>query len=89
VYELPEMGLLDKKSIKLEGVQDFEWCPMGEKDWEAKKNGKARECMMVYWQPEATNQPARVNLMAIPSRQTLRSKNLFNVTDVSWPTWRC
>ena len=83
VYELPEMGLLDKKSIKIEGVHDFEWCPMNEKDWEQRKSGKVRECMFVYWQPEAQNQPARVNLMAIPSRNVLRSKNLFNVTDVS------
>ncbi|KAK1926394.1 eukaryotic translation initiation factor eIF2A-domain-containing protein [Papiliotrema laurentii] len=81
VYELPSMGLLDKKSIKIEGVQDFEWCPMSEKDWEARKKGKGREVMFVYWQPEAQNQPARVNLMAIPSRNIVRSKNLFNVTD--------
>lgn len=83
VYELPGMGLLDKKSIKIEGVQDFEWGPMGDKDWEAKKQGKARECMLVYWTPEVPNQPARVILMGVPSRNILRSKNLFNVTDVS------
>ncbi|ORY26896.1 eukaryotic translation initiation factor eIF2A-domain-containing protein [Naematelia encephala] len=81
VYELPEMGLLDKKSVKLEGVQDFEWCPMSDKDWEARKAGKGKECMLAYWMPEATNQPARVNVMGIPSRNVLRSKNLFNVTD--------
>ena len=81
VYELPVMGLLDKKSVKIEGVQDFEWCPMS--DWDAKKAGKARENMFAYWQPEAANQPARVSLMAVPSRTVLRSKNLFNVTDVS------
>lgn len=89
VYELPAMGLLDKKSIKLDGVQNFEWCPMGDKDWEAHKAGKRRECMMVFWMPEAPNQPARVNLMGIPSRKTLRSKNLFNVTDVSLGCWTC
>lgn len=83
IYQLPEMGLLDKKSVKIDGVQDFEWCPMSEKDWDNRKAGKGRECMLVYWQPEAVNQPARVNLMAIPSRTVLRSKNLFNVTDVS------
>ena len=82
VYTLPDMGLLDKKSIKVEGVQDFEWCPMSEKDLEAKQNGKGRENMLVYWQPEVQNQPAKVNLMAIPSRNILRAKNLFNVTDV-------
>ncbi|KAL1409773.1 Translation initiation factor 3 subunit b [Vanrija albida] len=81
VYELPGMGLLDKKSIKIEGVQDFEWCPMSEKDWEQRKQGKGRECILAYWTPEVQNQPARVNLMSIPSRQVLRSKNLFNVTD--------
>ncbi|GMK57630.1 hypothetical protein CspeluHIS016_0404640 [Cutaneotrichosporon spelunceum] len=83
VYELPDMGLLDRKSIKIEGVQDFEWCPMGDKDWEDRKANKQpkRECMLAYWTPEAQNQPARVNLMAIPSRNVLRSKNLFNVTD--------
>ena len=83
IYELPSMGLLDKKSVKIEGVQDFEWCPMSEKDWDNKKKGKAREVMFVYWQPEAQNQPARVNLMAIPSRTVVRAKNLYNVTDVS------
>lgn len=82
VYELPGMGLLDKKSIKIDGVQDFEWCPMSDKDWEARKAGKGKECMLAYWTPEVPNQPARVNLMAVPSRTVLRSKNLFNVTDV-------
>lgn len=72
IYELPSMGLLDKKSIKIEGVQDFEWRPSAEKD-----------NMLVYWQPEVANLPAKVNLMAIPSREIIRSKNLFSVTDVS------
>ena len=83
IYELPSMGLLDKKSVKIDGVQDFEWCPMSEKDFDNRKKGKGRECMIVYWQPEVANQPARVNLMAIPSRNVVRAKNLFNVTDVS------
>lgn len=34
VYELPSMGLLDKKSVKIEGVVDFEWCPYGDRDRE-------------------------------------------------------
>lgn len=84
VYELPEMGLLDKKSIKIEGVQDFEWRPMSDKDWDNKKSGKGYENMLVYWQPEVANLPAKVNLMTIPGREIIRSKNLFNVTDVSY-----
>lgn len=27
VYETPSMGLLDKKSLKIEGVRDFCWSP--------------------------------------------------------------
>ena len=27
VYEAPEMVLLDKKSLKLDSIQDFEWSP--------------------------------------------------------------
>ena len=34
VYELPGMGLQGKKSLKIEGVVDFEWCPHGERDRE-------------------------------------------------------
>lgn len=93
VYELPGMGLLDKKSIKIEGVVDFEWCPLGDRDREdmekasvgsTAKNKKPKENMLVYWTPEMGNQPARVSLMSIPSRNVLRSKNLFNVTEVSF-----
>ena len=94
VYGLPSMGLLDQKSIKVEGVVDFEWCPLGDKDkealelWKDGKNPnlpkgfkKPRDNMLVYWQPEVQNQPARVTVMSVPSREILRSKNLFNVAD--------
>lgn len=96
IYELPSMGLLDKKSIKIDGVVDVEWCPLGDRDREeaekdaqlnvgsasAAKGKKVRENMLVYWTPEVVNQPARVSLMSIPSRTVLRSKNLFNVSEV-------
>ncbi|KZT70337.1 translation initiation factor eIF-3b [Daedalea quercina L-15889] len=88
VYELPSMGLQGKKSIKIEGVVDFEWCPQGDKDREeaeaeakGKSTRKPRENMLAYWTPEVANQPARVTLMNFPSRTLLRQKNLFNVTE--------
>ncbi|KAL1412139.1 Translation initiation factor 3 subunit b [Vanrija albida] len=71
VYELPSMGLLEKKSVRVDGVRDFEWGPVSEK----------RESAFAYWTAEAQNTPARVGLMAIPSRKILRTKNLINVTD--------
>ncbi|KAF9015242.1 translation initiation factor eIF-3b [Cyathus striatus] len=90
VYELPSMYLQGKKSLKIEGVLDFEWCPQGDKDKEetekaaqlgGKGNKKPRENILAYWTPEVTNQPARVTLLAFPSRTILRQKNLFNVTE--------
>lgn len=95
VHELPGMYLHGKKSLKIEGVVDFEWCPQGDKDKEdlekdakvmasgsaAKTSKKARENMLVYWTPEVANQPARVTLLGFPSRTILRQKNLFNVTE--------
>ena len=89
VHELPSMYLHGKKSLKIEGVVDFEWCPLGDKDREdatsasgARTTKKIRENMLVYWTPEALNQPARVALLGFPSRTILRQKNLFNVTEV-------
>ncbi|KAJ7597144.1 eukaryotic translation initiation factor eIF2A-domain-containing protein [Mycena floridula] len=91
VYDLPSMFLQGKKSLKIEGVVDFDWCPLGDKDREedaatasssgAKGGKKIRENMLAYWTPEVANQPARVTLMSFPSRTILRQKNLFNVTE--------
>lgn len=102
VYEVPSMGLLGKKSVKIDGVVDFEWSPLSDKEreeLEREKEGAAgeqlseadkkkksstpvRENIIAFWTPEVANQPARVTLMTLPSRQTIRSKNLFNVHDV-------
>ena len=94
VYELPGMGLYEKKSIKIEGVVDFEWCPHGDQDkvdaanaaaGKAKGGAKAKkpkENMLAYWTPEVANQPARVTVLSFPTRTVLRQKNLFNVTEV-------
>jgi len=93
VNELPAMGLHGKLSLEIEGVVDFEWCPLGERDKEVterdakggiKTTKKARENMLVYWTPEVANQPARVTLLSFPSRTILRQKNLFNVTEASF-----
>jgi len=67
VYETPGFGLLDKKSIKIEGLKGFSWSP--------------KDNIIAYWVGEAKNVPARVVLLEIPSRKELRIKNLFNVAD--------
>jgi translation initiation factor 3 subunit B len=80
VYELPSMRLVDNNSVKIPGVKDFEWAPArvpGEK-----KPGTEEQYMLCYWTPEQGNSPAKVALMNIPSKETVRTKNLFNVSDV-------
>jgi len=67
VYHTPDMGLIDKKSIKVDGVKDFSWSP--------------KQNFIAFWTPEIGNSPARVTVMEIPSRNIIRTKNLFSVND--------
>ncbi len=76
VYEAPGMGLVGRKSIKLDGVVDFEWSPVTSAEQQ-----KSNEQLFCFWTPEINNQPARVSLMTIPSKEVIRTKNLFSVSD--------
>lgn len=77
VYELPKMTQLDKKAIKIEGVTDFEWAPaLPQRD-----SVKTYEQLFCFWTPEIGSNPAKVGLMSIPSKEIVRTRNLFNVTD--------
>merc|ERR1712242_573635 len=67
IYETPSFGLLDRKSIKVNGMRDFSWSPT--------------ENTLAYWVAEDKDVPARVTLVEIPSRNEVRVKNLFNVAD--------
>ena len=77
IYELPRMNLLDKKSINIEGVMDFEWCPATPN----REGIKTYEQLFCYWTPELGSQPAKVGLMTVPSKEVVRTRNLFNVSD--------
>ncbi|KAK3990929.1 putative eukaryotic translation initiation factor 3 subunit 9 [Cladorrhinum sp. PSN332] len=77
VYELPKMNLLDKTAVKIDGVMDFEWAPAS-----VQRDGvKTYEQLFCFWTPEIGSNPARVGLMSIPSKQIVRSLNLFSVSD--------
>jgi translation initiation factor 3 subunit B len=81
IYEAPSMGLVGKKSVKIDGVADFEWSPAMPNSGDDKIFQK--EEVLSYWTPEVGNQPARVTIMGVPSKEIIRTKNLFNVSDVS------
>ncbi len=73
VYELPDMVLLDKKSLKLEGVQDFAWSP-------------SQPVLCAYQTEQAGgNLPARISLISFPEKRELRQKNLFSVSGAPFP----
>lgn len=67
VYETPTFGLLDKKSITVNGIRDFMWSPT--------------DNILAYWVAEDKDVPAKVVLLEIPSRHEIRANNLFNVAD--------
>lgn len=79
IYETPSFSLLDKKLVKVDGVVDFEWAPAGVHLVGSK--AEAGDHVLSYWTPETPNQTARVALMQIPSRQVIRTVNLFQVSD--------
>lgn len=70
IYETPSMSLVDKKSAKISGIMDFEFAP-------ALVGGKQ---MLAYWTPEVQNQTARVCLMDVATKTTIRNRSLFNVS---------
>jgi len=78
VYQTPEMTLLDKKSIKIDGVVDFEWQPAVPVTGKGKPQSEQLFC---YWTPEMNNQTARAGLMTVPGREIVRTRNLVNVSD--------
>lgn len=77
VYELPRMNLLDKTTVKIDGVVDFDWAPAT-----VQRDGvKEYEQLICFWTPEIGSNPAKVGLMSIPSKEIVRSLNLFSVSD--------
>ncbi|XVF37250.1 hypothetical protein REPUB_Repub19eG0130400 [Reevesia pubescens] len=68
-YERETFTLIDKKSLKVENVVDFCWSPT--------------DSILALFVHElgGGNQPTRVSLVQIPSKEELRQKNLFSVSD--------
>ena len=66
------MTLLGKKAHKVEGVSMVEW--------------SGAQQHMAYWIPEMDPKPARMAIMAIPARDDITVKNLYNASHVPSPT---
>lgn len=67
VYEMPSVTLLDRRSIAAKDVLDFQWSPFSN--------------MISYWSPAAGNHPAFINIVSIPDRTSICSRQMFDVQD--------
>lgn len=79
IYETSNFELLDKKLTKIDGIVDFEWAPAGVHLPGSHVEGG--DHVLSYWTPETPNHTARVALMQVPSKQVVRTVNLFQVSD--------
>jgi len=68
VYETPSMDLLEKKTIKIDGIKDFCWSPS--------------DPVISYFVPESNDKPATVVLVEIPSRRN-PAKRIFSVYQIA------
>jgi len=58
-------------------VMDFDWAPST-----PQRDGiKTYEQLICFWTPEIGSNPAKVGLMSIPSKEIVRTLNLFSVSD--------
>jgi len=79
VYSTPECKILNKKSLRAPGVQDFFWSPCGYNMKEGGCSKTGGTPVIGYWSPEIDNKPAVVRLICMPNRKELVSKNMFEV----------
>jgi len=68
VYQVPDMSLLEKKSIRVQDVGGIEWSPDAN--------------ILAYHVPEKGNTPAKVSLLELPSKTRLREVHLYSVTGI-------
>lgn len=88
IYETASMSLLDKKSINIPSIVDFSFAPSSivlnsrqNFSQAPEKKGSKGEQVLCYWTPEIGNQAARVSIMTVPSKEVIRTRNLFNVSE--------
>lgn len=72
IYSLPDMTLLDKKSLAAKDLLDFAWSPKPRKD-----GGN----MIAYWSPAYGNFPALISIVGVPDRKEICSRKLFDILD--------
>ena len=65
-----DVTLLGKKKINAPGARELQFAPGGNQN------------LLATWTPEGQNQPASVTMIRLPTKEVVRSKQLFNVEDI-------
>lgn len=84
IYSTPSMSLVGKKSVSIPGIVDFSFAPT---TIALKNRNRIQgietppEELLCYWTPEMGEKAARVSLMTVPTKEVIRTRNLFNVID--------
>ena len=68
IYDSSKMEILNKKAIKIDGIQKFSW--------------STSQNIIAYYIPEYLGKPASINLLEIPSKKALKTHAVFDVEDV-------
>lgn len=72
LYDLPSCKLNDSRSIRAPGARAISFAPAA---------SGATGNLLAYWSPEREPHPATIIIMAIPSREMVRQRNVFNVEE--------
>lgn len=67
IFELPNLALLERRSLPAKDVMDFSWSPASN--------------MVSYYSPTIGNLPAIINIVSIPDRTIVGSRKVFDVVD--------
>eukprot|EP01138_Halocafeteria_seosinensis_P006217 gb/GECG01006358.1/.p1 GENE.gb/GECG01006358.1/~~gb/GECG01006358.1/.p1 ORF type:complete len:741 (+),score=92.89 gb/GECG01006358.1/:1-2223(+) len=72
IYEVSDtyLTLLGRTKINAPSAQELQFAPGGSHN------------LLATWTPEGQNQPASVTMIKVPSKEVVRSKQLFNVEDI-------
>lgn len=82
IYDTTDnFALVDKKPIKIDDLQDFEFAPAGVKFANHRQQDPLAH-VLAYWTPETANQTAKVSILEVPSKKVIRTTNLVQVTDI-------
>jgi len=67
IYDTTDFRLIGNKSMKIDGLKDFAWSPT--------------DNIISYWTPEDRDTPAHVNIIRVPEKVSISTRNVYHVAE--------